>query len=104
MIDVMVAYLNKDGLTFDDRYYLEKHMPMVENLLGKHGLRYARVHRGTDASSPYYLIAHLGFGSPEAFETAFDIVGQQLMDDVPHFTNVEPVLQVSEVITPDTAS
>ncbi|WIX32606.1 EthD family reductase [Salinicola sp. JS01] len=100
MIDVMVAYSNQDDLTFDDRYYLEQHVPMVKNLLGKHGLCYVRVHRGTDTSSPYYLIAHLGFDSPEAFETAFDIVGQQLMDDIPNFTDVEPLLQINEVVTP----
>ncbi|WP_163647952.1 EthD family reductase [Modicisalibacter sp. 'Wilcox'] len=100
MIDVMVAYPNQNDLTFDDRYYLENHVPMVENRLGEHGLRYARIHRGTDATSPYHLIAHLGFDSAEAFESAFDAVGQTLMADVPSFTNVEPVLQVSEVVTP----
>ncbi|MBZ9539615.1 EthD family reductase [Modicisalibacter tunisiensis] len=104
MIDIMVAYPSQDNLAFDDRYYLEKHVPLVEKKLGEHGLRYARVHRGTDASSPYYLIAHLGFDSPAAFESAFDAVGQQIMDDIPHFTNAEPVLQVSEVITLSTAS
>ncbi|MDI4636788.1 MULTISPECIES: EthD family reductase [Halomonadaceae] len=99
MIDVMVAYPNQKDLTFDDNYYVESHIPLVEAQLGRHGLRYARIHRGADASSPYYLIAHLGFDSSQAFEAAFDAVGQKLMDDVPHFTNTEPVLQVSEVIT-----
>ncbi|PWW33842.1 EthD family reductase [Chromohalobacter israelensis] len=104
MIDVMVAYPNQNDLTFDDQYYLEKHVPLVEDNLGEHGLRYVRIHRGTDAASPYHLMTHLGFDSAEAFESAFDAVGQTLMDDVPHFTNVEPVLQVSEVVTPSRAS
>ncbi|TDX28350.1 uncharacterized protein (TIGR02118 family) [Modicisalibacter xianhensis] len=104
MIDVMVAYPNKDTLIFDDRYYMEQHVPMVENRLGEHGLRYARIHRGIDASSPYHLIAHLGFDSPDAFESAFDAVGHQLMEDVTRFTNVEPVLQVNEVLISNTAS
>jgi len=103
MIDVMVAYPNKDDLTFDDRYYLENHVPLVESLLGEHGLRYARVHRGIDAASSYHLIAHLGFDSAEEFESAFDTVGQQLTDDIAKFTNVEPLIQVSEVVTPHTA-
>lgn len=30
MIDVMVAYPNQNDLTFDDQYYLEKHVPLVE--------------------------------------------------------------------------
>ena len=98
MIDVMVAYPNSDALAFDDRYYIEKHATLVNNLLSEHGLRYFRVHRRLDPQSPYHLVAHLGFDSAQSFESAFATVGEQLLADIANFTNVEPVLQVNEVI------
>ncbi|QNI03913.1 EthD family reductase [Halomonas sp. SH5A2] len=98
MIDVMVAYPNTDTLFFDDAYYLEKHSPLVNSLLGEHGLRYLRVHRCIDPQAPYHLVAHLGFESVQRFESAFAKVGDQLLGDIANFTNVEPVLQVNEVV------
>jgi uncharacterized protein (TIGR02118 family) len=98
MIDVMVAYPNTDTLAFNDAYYLEYHSPLVHSLLDKHGLSYLRVHRRLDPQSPYHLMAHLGFDTKQAFESAFEEVGQRLLADIANFTNVEPVLQVNEVI------
>lgn len=98
MIDVMVAYPNTDTLSFDDDYYLEKHAPLVNSLLGERGLRYLRVHRQIDPQAPYHLVAHLGFDSAQRFEAAFAEVGDQLLADIAHFTNVEPVVQANDVI------
>ncbi|MDQ7732194.1 EthD family reductase [Halomonas sp. SpR1] len=98
MIDVMVAYPNSDTLAFDDVYYIEKHSPLVNSLLAEHGLRYLRVHRCIDSQATYHLVAHLGFESAQRFESAFEAIGDQLLADIANFTNVEPVMQVNEVI------
>jgi uncharacterized protein (TIGR02118 family) len=47
--------------------------------------------------APYLAIGQLQFDSVEAFQTGFQPHAQKIMADIPNYTNVQPVIQISEV-------
>jgi uncharacterized protein (TIGR02118 family) len=53
---------------------------------------------GTPGSpAPFVAIAHLTFDSVPAFEAAFGPHAEEIMADIPKYTSIEPVIQISEV-------
>lgn len=101
MIKVSVLYPNKPGAKFDMRYYCDRHMPLVAKHL-KGALKKAEVDAGmaggTPGSAPAFVaIGHLTFDSVEAFQTAFDPAAAAIMGDIPNYTDIEPVIQISEI-------
>lgn len=102
MIKVTVLYPSGDGKNFDMDYYCNKHMPMVEGLLGD-TLKGVTVDKGLvggtpDSPAPYAAMGNLFFDSIEAFQTAFGPHTDTLMADLPNYTNIEPILMISEVM------
>ena len=86
---------------FDWDYYVSKHMPMVRKLLGS-AMRKAEVEKGLAGGGPgapatYAAICHLHFDSVEAFQKAFGPHAGEIMSDIPNYTDVQPVVQISEV-------
>ncbi len=98
MIEILVMYPNRDGMQFDENYYLKEHAGLVKRLLRPYGLKYMRVARGSDATSPYHVVTYLGLDSLESFKAAIDAIGSTLFEDIPRFTDVEPLIQVSQVV------
>jgi uncharacterized protein (TIGR02118 family) len=101
MIKVSVLYPNTTGCQFDMPYYLSKHIPMVRQKLGA-SLRGASVEEGLGGVQPgsppaYVAMGHLLFDSIEAFEQSFGPHSEAIMGDIPHYTNTQPTIQVSEV-------
>jgi uncharacterized protein (TIGR02118 family) len=100
MIKVSVLYPAGEGNTFDMDYYMNSHTPLLQRLLGDSlkqisvdvGLRGAMP--GTPA--PYVVMCDLTFESVEAYEAVFAAHGMTLMADIPNYTNIRPVMQVSE--------
>jgi len=102
MIKVSVLYPGGNGKTFDMDYYCNKHMPMAKELVGE-TMKGATVEKGIaggtpDSPAPYAAVASLYFDSIEAFQTAFGPHMDTLSADVSNFTNIEPIIQISEVI------
>lgn len=101
MIKVSVIYPRSEGTEFDIDYYCSSHMPMVQNLLGEActGIAAEECLAGgaPGAPAPYHAMGHLYFETMEDFQTSFGPNGEQIMADVPNYTNVEPTLVVSEV-------
>jgi uncharacterized protein (TIGR02118 family) len=102
MIKVSVMYPNGPDARFDEAYYRDKHMPMVKKLMGEH-LDYYTVDRaipeGTAASNtPYIAMGHLYCDSVEAFQAGFGPHTEEIMSDIPNYTNQTPVIQISEVL------
>lgn len=101
MVKVSVLYPKRQDTKFDMAYYLNRHIPMVRQLLGaslkgvsvEHGLS------GIEPGSPPAFVAmgHLLFESVEAFQTSFGPHAQTIVGDVPNYTNSEPKIQISEV-------
>jgi uncharacterized protein (TIGR02118 family) len=102
MIKVSVLYPGGPGKKFDHEYYARKHMTMVQGKLGA-PLKRIAVERGLaggePGSAPPFLAAgHLYFDSVEAFQGAFAAHVSAIMSDIPNYTNVTPVIQISEVV------
>ena len=100
MILVSVLYPGDEGSRFDIDYYTRTHIPLVKQRWGSMGLTEVRLLRGLSgadgARPPYAVIALLTFDSPERFRSAADAHGAEIFADIPRFTDVTPVLQVSE--------
>jgi uncharacterized protein (TIGR02118 family) len=101
MIKVSVFYPNNNGSKFNMDYYCKSHIPMVQQKLGaackgvavEHGLSGA-----TPGSRPAFVaMGHLYFDTAEAFETAFGPHAQEIMADIPNYTDIQPTIQVREV-------
>ena len=101
MIIVSVLYPNGPGSKFDLDYYLQRHVPMVQQRLGA-ALKRVAVERGLaggapGAPAPFLAMAHLYFDSVEAFQSAFGPHAGPILADVPNYTNTTPVIQIGEV-------
>lgn len=102
MCKVSVLYPNGEGKNFDMNYYLNTHVPMVAELLGE-SLKGATVEKGLGGATPgspatYAGMGNMYFDSVEDFGKAFGPNAEKIMGDLPNFTNIEPVVQVSEVM------
>jgi uncharacterized protein (TIGR02118 family) len=98
---VSVAYPKTATSSFDLDYYVSKHVPLVNRLWGPLGLRGAQVLRGTGSlggAPAYELICLLDFASQEAFNGAAAAHADEVMGDIPNFTNVQPVVQFNEPV------
>ena len=102
MIKVSVMYLNTPGARFDHAYYANTHMPMVKSKLGDACKSYT-VDKGLaggapGAPAPYVGMCHIFCDSVEAFQGAFGPHAQEIMADIPNYTDLAPVIQISEVV------
>lgn len=101
MIRVSALYPNEVGGTFDHEYYETRHRELVQQRMGPMGLVRLEADRGVagagEAPAPYVAAGHLYFESLESFQAAFDAHGEEILGDIPNFTNIDPLLQVSEI-------
>jgi len=99
MVKVSVLYPNQAGATFDMHYYCNQHMALVRQLVGAaaKGLAVDGGIGSAESAAPFLAIGHLWFDSMEAFQTAMAAHGAALLADVPNYTNVKPVIQVSRI-------
>lgn len=100
MIKVSVFYPNSQGATFDMAYYTGKHLPLVQQRVTTcKGITAEKgVSGATPGSSPAYIaIGHLLFDSIESFQSGFTPHATEILGDVPNYTNIQPVIQISEV-------
>ena len=102
MIKVSVVYPNAKGKKFDMNYYCNKHVPLVASLLGD-ALKGATVEKGLGGGAPgspapYAGMGNMYFNSMEDFGNSFGPNAAEIMGDLPNFTDIEPVVQVSEVM------
>lgn len=101
MIKVSVLYPNNEDSSFNMEYYCNEHMNLVRDKLGS-ACKSVAVEEGLGGAAPgsqptYAAMGHLYFDSTEAFQSAFGPHAETIMGDLPNFTNVEPVIQISEV-------
>ena len=102
MIKVSVLYPNNEGNKFDIEYYSTKHVSLVNSLLGD-SLKGASVESGLGGSAPnspapVITIANMYFDTIESFQNSFGPNADKIMGDLPNFTNIEPIIQISEVV------
>lgn len=101
-IKVSAFYPGGEGKTFNMDYYLNSHSPMVAELCGDAVIG-AAVEQGLSGGAPgsdpeYVAIGHMYFDSIESFQNSFGANVEAIMADVPNYTNIEPIVQISEVM------
>ncbi|NDZ16039.1 EthD family reductase [Variovorax sp. WS11] len=102
MIKVSVMYPNTAGARFDHDYYRDKHMPMLKEKMGDACKSYT-IDKGLaggapGAPAPYIGMCHIFCDSVESFQAAFGPHMKAIMGDVPNYTDLKPVMQISEVV------
>jgi uncharacterized protein (TIGR02118 family) len=101
MIKVSVLYPYEKGKKFDMEYYCAKHLPMVQQKAGA-ACRSVEADQGLSGGEPgtppgFIAMGHLYFDSIEAFQAAFAPHAAAIMADIPNYTDIVPMLQISEV-------
>ena len=94
MFRVSVLYPKSEGSTFDMDYYRNKHVALVNRVIGPE-----RFEVDNAVDGPFMAVGHLYFASQEALQAGMGSpdAGEALAD-VPNYTNVEPQIQISEIL------
>lgn len=103
MVKISLLYPNTKNARFDMNYYLHTHMPMsIERLSASPGFRGVSVERGLGGGAPgsdppYLAMCQYVFDSLEDFLAAFQPYAAILQGDMPNYTDLTPIMQVSAV-------
>ncbi len=81
----------------------QRHFSLVKEKLTLFRLIRCEVNKGLAGGTPgfstsYMAAGHLIFDSLDNFQVAFSKVGDDLMDDIPKYTDIEPQIQISEIV------
>jgi len=102
MFKVSVMYPNEKGAKFNFDYYRTKHMELVQKHLKPFGLIKTGVDKGVsgggDAPAPYICVGNLYFEAREGYEKGIAQCGPILRGDIPNFTTITPIRQISEIL------
>ena len=104
MIKISILYPNTKDSRFDMSYYIDTHMPLSISLLSTHpGFKSVSVEHGLGGAIPgtdaaYIAMCHYLFNSAEDFMAAFTPHAAVLQSDMPNYTDIEPIIQISEVL------
>ncbi len=101
MIKVSVLYPKSAESRFDISYYCESHIPLVRERFGDL-CKSISVEQGLSGATPgseppFLALGHMCFESIEDFQAAFGPHSAEIMGDIPNYTNVQPIIQISEV-------
>lgn len=101
MIKVTILYPKTEGGRFDLDYYLGTHMPLSISLLGP-SMHSITVERVLSPGAPwpdagFHAIASFVCDSRAAYEAAFFPHMERLQADMPNYTDIPAVIQVSEI-------
>ena len=103
MICLTVLYRNSPGSNFDFDYYVNTHLPMAKERLIDFGWKSFEVRKGIgslNGEDPTYIcVVHTEFSNLEDMKQGLDTHAQELMADVPNYTNIEPEIQISELVS-----
>ena len=102
MIKVSVMYPNTPGSKFNHEYYRDKHMPLVKSRMGDN-CKFYTVDKGLAGGTPGAPATYLGMGhiycdSVDAFQRGFGPHAKEIMGDIANYTDIAPVVQISEVV------
>jgi uncharacterized protein (TIGR02118 family) len=102
MIKVSVMYPNTPGARFNHEYYANKHMPLVKQRMGD-TCKFYTVDKGIAGGAPgtaatYIGMCHIYCDSVESFQKGFGPHADEIMGDIPNYTDLAPTIQISEVV------
>ena len=102
MIKVSVMYPYTEGARFDHDYYRDTHMPLLKSRMGDACKSYT-IDKGLAGGAPgtpptYVGMCHVFCDSVEAFQSAFGPHAKEILGDIKNYTDLAPVMQISEVV------
>ena len=102
LIKVSVMYPYAEGKTFNMEYYETKHMPMVAGFLGTNLVKYT-IEKGLSSGIPNQPLPFIAIGifyvkSLSDYQAAIGPNRDAIRADFPNYTNISPVILVSEVV------
>jgi uncharacterized protein (TIGR02118 family) len=102
LIKVSVMYPFAEGKTFDMEYYEKKHMPMVAAYLGSNLVKYT-IEKGVASGIPNQPLPYMAVGtfyvkSLSDYQAAIAPNRDAIRADFANYTNVAPIILVSEVV------
>lgn len=106
MFKVAILYPNGNDKTFDLDYYEKIHMPMVAGFLGEN-LKFYEIDKGISGRTPEDKVPFLAIGYFYITDIAEynKAIGQNItaiLNDIKNYTNIQPVIQISETKKVDT--
>jgi len=101
MFKVAILYASGDDKTFNMDYYEQKHMPMVAGFLGKN-LRFYEIDKGISGRTPndkppFMAIGYFYINDVAEYNKAIAQNRDAIVNDFKNYTNVQPLVQISEV-------
>lgn len=102
LIKVSVMYPYAEGKTFNMEYYETKHMPMVAGYLGANLVKYT-IEKGLASGIPNQPLPFMAIGtfyikSLSDYQAAIAPNRDVIRADFANYTNVAPIILVSEVV------
>ena len=99
---IAIMYPYEEGKTFDMDYYKTKHMPMVAGYLGENLVKYT-IEKGLSSGIPNSPLLYMAIGTffVKNLDEYLEAVGPNrdaIRADFPNYTNVNPVILISEVV------
>lgn len=100
MIKVTVLYPNGEGKTFDMDYYTKHHMPLMAKFFSLKIYAIDKGLNGGDAKTPppFLAVGYLYFDKLADYEKALALHIEEIKADFPKYTNIAPLIQISEVV------
>src|SRR5882762_7220026 len=102
LIKISIMYPYAEGKTFNMEYYETKHMPMVAGFLGSNLIKYT-IEKGLASGIPNQPLPFMAIGtfyvkSLSDYQAAIGPHRDAIRADFPNYTNISPVILVSEVV------
>ena len=101
MFKVAILYPGGEDKTFDMDYYEKRHMPMVAGFLGKN-LKFYEIDKGVagrtpNDKAPFMAIGYFYINDVAEYNKAIAQNRDAVINDFKNYTNIQPVVQISEV-------
>jgi len=102
LVKVSILYPYAEGKTFNMEYYESKHMPMVAGFLGANLVKYT-IEKGLSGGAPDQPLPFMAVGAfyvkdLKEYQAAIAPNIAAIRADFANYTNVMPVIFVSEVV------
>lgn len=102
LVKVSILYPYAEGKTFNMEYYETRHMPMVAAFLGSNLVKYT-IEKGLASGIPNQPLPFMAIGtfyvkSLSDYQAAIGPHRDAIRADFPNYTNISPVILVSEVV------
>jgi uncharacterized protein (TIGR02118 family) len=101
MFKVTILYPNGEGKSFDMNYYEEKHMPMMAGFIGDN-LQFYEIDKGiagrtANDSIPFLAVGYFYIRDVAEYNKAIAANRETIVGDIGNYTNIQPIIQISEV-------